>query len=252
MKKHCKELERYLASGAEALPDALQAHLTHCESCRRAWQLEQGYQRALQAARSEPTPVCDVPWTRIQAKLAERAVARPRPLLWRFAPAFGAGVIALVALSWMLSTNAPNPQIVLSAEPATGVAQTLSQPPVVETASAAPIFSDTARLETPAVPQTTEIARSQAPERRTEMPAQAEASIQATEDFGFAARAMGQPSANEDSTLNDHDPASYYQIAALPLSQFRLSEGAEVHYLPFNYGNSPSEGANEHAMVGSF
>lgn len=252
MKKHCKELEIYLASGAETLLDALQAHLTHCEPCRRTWQLEQGYRRALQAARSEPTPVCDVPWTRIQAKLAERTVARPRPLLWRFAPAFGIGAAALVALSWMLSTNAPNPQVALNTEPATGVAQTLNLPPAVETASAAPIFSDTARLETPATPQTTETAGLPTSKQRPETPAQAQASIQATEDFSFAARAMGQPSANEDRELNDHDSAFYYQIAALPLSQFRVGEGAEVHYLPFSYGNFPSEGADKHAMVGSF
>lgn len=246
MKKHCKALEMYLASGAKALPDALQAHLTRCEPCRRAWQLEQGYQRALQAARSEPTPVCDVPWTRIQAKLAERAVAHPRPFLWRLAPAFGIGAAALVALSWMLSTNAPNPQAALNNEPATAVAQPLNQPPAVETASAAPLFSDTARLQTP------ETARLQASEPRTETPDQAQASIQATEDWSFAARTMGQSPAIEDSIPNDHDSASYYQIASLPLSQFCVGESAEVHYLPFNYGNSPSEGADENAMVGSF
>lgn len=247
MKKLCKELEIYLMSGAEALPEAVRAHLAHCEPCRRAWQLEQGYRRMLQAARSEPTPVCDVPWTRIQAKLAERTVARPHLLFWRFVPAFGVGAVVLIALGWLLSTNAPQPQVALNVEPATGITTSLSLSPDSRIASAAPIFSDAARIEMPPVPPTVETGRQQA-----EMPAQAQASIQAMEDFNLAKRTAEQPPAIESGNPNDYDSASYYQIAALPLSQFRVSEGAEVHYLPFNYGNSSSEGANENAMVGSF
>lgn len=252
MKKHCKDLESYLMSGAEPLPDALRTHLAQCEPCRRAWQLEQGYRRALQAARGEPTPVCDIPWARVQAKLAERAVARPRPLVWRFAPAFGVVAVALVTLSWLLSTNAPQPQITLNTEPATSITETLNLPPSVKTASAAPILSDTARIETPAAPQTPNTDRAQARLQTPEKPVQEQASDSMAVELHARIRPMEQPAATDNIGGNDYNTAPDYQVAALPLSQFRVGEGAEVHYLPFNYGNSPSEGANEHATVGSF
>ncbi|GIV08605.1 MAG: hypothetical protein KatS3mg019_0696 [Fimbriimonadales bacterium] len=241
MKKHCKELERYLASGVETLPDTLRTHLAQCEPCQRAWQLEQGYQRALQAARSEPTPACDIPWSSLQAKLAERAVTRPRPMFGRFAPAFGVGAMALIALGWLLSTHAPQPLVALNAEPTTGVAESLSQTPSVKTVSAAPIFSDRTRNATPATPPMREPVRPPAP-----------ITIRATEKPSTTASTMGQSSGTKGIATSDHDATPHYQVAALPLSQFRVGDGAEVDYLPFNYGNSPSEGVNEHAMVGSF
>jgi hypothetical protein len=81
MKRLCRELERHLESGAEHLPDALRAHLAGCAKCQRAWRLHQAYQRALRAAQSEPTPACELPWSRVQAQLAARAVSR-RPFAW--------------------------------------------------------------------------------------------------------------------------------------------------------------------------
>jgi hypothetical protein len=97
MKRLCRELERHLESGAEHLPDALRAHLAGCAKCQRAWRLHQAYQRALRAAQSEPTPACELPWSRVQAQLAARAVSR-RPLAWG-RPALGWGMAVVVALA---------------------------------------------------------------------------------------------------------------------------------------------------------
>jgi hypothetical protein len=96
MKRLCRELERHLESGAEHLPDALRAHLAGCAKCQRAWRLHQAYQRALHTARGEPTPACELPWSRVQAQLAARAVSR-RPFAW-LRPALAWGIAVAVVL----------------------------------------------------------------------------------------------------------------------------------------------------------
>jgi hypothetical protein len=102
MKPLCRELERHLESGAERLPDALGAHLTGCAKCQRAWRLHQAYQSALHAARREPMPACELPWLRIQAQLAARAVSR-RPFAWlRPALAWGTAVAVVLAVGAVL------------------------------------------------------------------------------------------------------------------------------------------------------
>ncbi|MCS6918737.1 MAG: hypothetical protein NZM28_03110 [Fimbriimonadales bacterium] len=253
MKKHCKELEQHLKSGAESLPDALRAHMARCERCRRVWRSEQFYRRVLQAARSEPTPVCDVAWVRVQARLAERAVARPRPMLWRLAPAFGVATIALIALFWNLHTDAPQPsQVAQNAEPVVGSAGMPAPPPALEAAAAAPLFSDTARLETPNAPPKLDTELRLARPQPAETPVRAQASVQVMDAPNAGVGSLSLSFAESNDATNSSDTASYLQVAALPLSQFRVGEGAEVHYLPFNYGNSQPEGANENAMVGSF
>ncbi|MDM7461259.1 MAG: hypothetical protein P3X24_006390, partial [bacterium] len=64
------------------------------------------------------------------------------------------------------------------------------------------------------------------------------------------ARVRQQPP--ESIATNTIDSGISYQVATLPMCQFRIGDGAEVDYLPFNYGNSTSEGAHEDAVVGSF
>ncbi len=236
MRTRCREIERYLTTDAESLPEAVRAHLAHCEPCRRAWALEQRYRRAVQAARGEPTPVCRLPWSRVQAQLAARAVARTRPALEWFAPALGVAAVALLALGVVLLSRAPQPQKLAYAEPSMRVVDAPTAIAVAPTADAAPRFTDTTRLTPPHAPS---------PDAPT---AHAQASSEAT-DFVHA-RVRRQPPESIDANNIDTDVS--YQVATLPMSQFRVGDGAEVDYLPFNYGNSTSEGAHEDAVVGSF
>lgn len=235
MRTRCREMERYMTTDAESLPEAVRAHLAHCEPCRRAWALEQRYRRAVQAARGEPTPVCRLPWSRVQAQLAARAVARTRPASGWFAPALGVAAVALLALGVVLLSRAPQPQKLAYAEPSTRVVDAPTAIAVAPTADAAPRFTDTTRLTPPHAP-------------RTAPTAHAQASSEAS-DFARA-RVMQQPPESIDA--NNIDTGVSYQVATLPMNQFRVGDGVEIDYLPFNYGNSTSEGAHEDAVVGSF
>ncbi|MFN4033160.1 MAG: hypothetical protein ACK4ME_05965 [Fimbriimonadales bacterium] len=238
MRTRCREIERYLTTDAESLPEAVRAHLADCEPCRRAWALEERYRRAVQAARGEPIPVCRLPWSRVQAQLAARAVARTRPALGRFAPALSVAVVALFALGVALLSHAPQPREVAYAQPNTRVVDAPATSFAAPTTDAAPLFADTTRLTPPhALP-------SDAPT------APAQASSEATDSAHT--RVRRQPPEIESIVANDLDSGVSYQVAALPMSQFRIGDGAEVDYLPFNYGNSTPEGVDEDAMVGSF
>lgn len=155
MRYPCKVLQNYLEIGDEALPAELQTHLTECTNCQRMWRAEQAYRRALRAARDEPTPVCDLPWSQIQARLTAPALARPRLPVRRFVPAFGIGAAALVALATALLYRLPETELrTLSAQGptvqlATCPCTTVQMPRTV--AQATPRHADTIRLQTPAV-----------------------------------------------------------------------------------------------------
>jgi negative regulator of sigma E activity len=258
MKRLCRELERHLESGAEHLPDALGAHLGECVKCQRAWRLHQAYQRALQAARGEPTPACEMPWSRVQAQLAARSVSR-RPSAWlRPALAWGtavAVVLAVGAVLFPLSARQPSqgeslaqqPVRVQTAQKPESVSATTLEasapsaveptpPPARIVAQATPRRRDTARLQSPA-PETP---KTDAYAARLRNP---EALARRSADEVMVAPAFG--SASE----------SPFTVASLPLTPFGVGDSAAgVEYLPISYGSPSSyhEGSNNEAIVGSF
>ena len=271
MKRLCRELERHLESRAEHLPDALRAHLAGCAKCQRAWRLHQAYQRALQAAQSEPTPACELPWSRVQAQLAARAVSR-RPLAWA-RPALGWGMAVVVALAvgaallpWgsqppsrgetLAQAQRPEPRVpdapsqadttrdaagTVSIE-AQGVALALVDPraPDARTvAQATPRMGESARMQPPA-PEIPQKGAYAARLRDTETPARRP--IDRTEEV------MGAPAFGSAS-----EPP--FAVASLPLTPFGVGDSAAgVEYLPISYGSPSSyhEGSNNEAIVGSF
>jgi hypothetical protein len=268
MKRLCRELERHLESGAEHLPDALRAHLAGCAKCQRAWRLHQAYQRALQAAQSEPTPACELPWSRVQAQLAARAVSR-RPLAW-VRPALGWGMAVAVVLAigaallpWgsqqplqgetlaQAQRSEPRvPDVPSQADTtrdaagavrseAQGVALALADPRAPDArivAQATPRMRDSARVQPPApeTPQTDAYAaRLRDPEALARRPAD---------------EVMGAPAFGSAS-----EPP--FTVASLPLTPFGVNDSAAgVEYLPISYGSPSSyrEGSSNEAIIGSF
>ena len=268
MKRLCRDLERHLESGAEHLPDALGAHLGECVKCQRAWRLHQAYQRALQAARGEPTPACEMPWSRVQAQLAARAVSR-RPLAW-VRPALGWGMAVAVVLAigaallpWgsqppsrgetLAQAQRSEPRVpnapskadtardaagAVSSE-AQGVALALVDPRAPDArivAQATPRMRDSARVQPPApeTPQTdAHAARLRDPEALARRPAD---------------EVMGAPAFGSAS-----EPP--FTVASLPLTPFGVNDSATgVEYLPISYGSPSSyrEGSSNEAIIGSF
>jgi hypothetical protein len=264
-------LERHLESGAEHLPDALGAHLGECVKCQRAWRLHQAYQRALQAAQSEPTPACELPWSRVQAQLAARAVSR-RPLLWA-RPALGWGMAVVVALAvgaallpWgsqppsrgemLAQAQRSEPRVpdaplqadttrdaagTVSIE-AQGVALALVDPRAPDArivAQATPRMGESARMQPPA-PEIPQKGAYAARLRDTETPARRP--IDRTEEV------MGAPAFGSAS-----EPP--FTVASLPLTPFGVGDSAAgVEYLPISYGSPSSyrEGSSNEAIIGSF
>lgn len=152
MRRPCKELEIWLSSGAEALPEPLQAHLERCAACQRAWRTEQAYRRALDAVRHEPVPACDLPWAPIQAQLAGRAVVPSRPRRWRLAPVLAMGVFALVVLGigllWRTPTRMESP--LAQQTPATELVLLAAKPEPNHRGLALPLPAAAPRLQKPA------------------------------------------------------------------------------------------------------
>jgi hypothetical protein len=258
MKRLCRELERHLESGAEHLPDALGAHLGECVKCQRAWRLHQAYQRALQAARGEPTPACEMPWSRVQAQLAARSVSR-RPFAWLH-PALAWGtavavVLAVGAVLFPLSARQPSQGESLAQQPVR--VQTAQKPESVSAttleASAPSAVEPTpppARIVAQATPHMRESTRLQPPASET-LPTGAHAArlrnpeVLERRPIDEALRAPTLGSASE----------SPFTVASLPLTPFGVGDSAAgVEYLPISYGSPSSyhEGSNNEAIVGSF
>ncbi|MCX7924320.1 MAG: hypothetical protein N2554_00750 [Fimbriimonadales bacterium] len=266
MRRPCQEVKRFIESGAERLPEALQAHLQQCVRCQRTWRLEQAYQRALHTARSESMPACDLPWSRVQAQLAAHAVARRAPAWQRYAYAGSLAVALLVAsLAWLsrapLTPNATNsePNAAVSMPPPSRVEEPRTLPSRKEVAGRlpAPKHSPTsqpkprvvarARISPTATPTETALSRptttaqpapEMTPHARFTSPVQHEP----------LAPGNGQPA---PSAVGDRlafrsglEPESF-TIASLPLSQFELYNSSQVEYLPVRYGAPSSQSYNE-------
>jgi len=268
MKRLCRELERHLESGVEHLPDALRVHLGACAKCQRAWRLHQAYQRALQAAQSEPPPACELPWSRVQAQLAARAVSR-RPLVW-LRPALGWSVAVAVALAvgaallpWgnqqplqgktLAQAQRSEPRVpdtppkadttrdaagTVSIE-AQGVAPAnieLCAPAPRVVAQATPRMRDSARLQSP-VPETPRTDALEIEHREVERATRSR-----------VGEAVGAPALG----LVPEPP---FTVASLPLTPFGVNDSATgVEYLPISYGSPSSyrEGSSDEAVIGSF
>ena len=268
MKRLCRELERHLESGVEHLPDALEAHRGECAKCQRAWRLHQAYQRALHTARGEPTPACELPWSRVQAQLAARAVSR-RPLAWA-RPALGWGMAVAVALAvgaallpWgsqppsrgeMLAQaqrSEPRvPDAPSQADTTRGAAGTVS----IEAQGVAPVKIDPrapdARIVAQATPRMRDSARVQPPAPETPKTDAYAARLRNPEALArrSADEVMGAPAFGSAS-----EPP--FTVASLPLTPFGVGDSAAgVEYLPISYGSPSSyrEGSSNEAIIGSF
>lgn len=253
MRPLCRALERYLESRVEPLPETLRAHLAECARCQRAWQRHQAYQRTLQRARQTPIPVCELPWGRIQAQLAARAV-RHRPLWAR--PSFGWGMAigvvtllvgaALFGVGGQVSSGEKlTHQPALELEGATpsvaiGAPAASTPPPARTVASARPRLTESARLQPPAK----ESQQVSAP------PAQPRPSSREFIDLMGSAPEMGAHKATSPETTDQS-----FAIASIPLTSFGVDEAAaSVEYLPIRYGASSAyqEGSDYEAVIGSF
>ena len=268
MKRLCRELERHLESGAKHLPDALRAHLAGCAKCQRAWRLHQAYQRALRAAQSEPTPACELPWSRVQAQLAARAVSR-RPLAWG-RPAQGWGMAVVVALAvgaallpWgsqppsrgetLAQAQRPEPRVPdapSQADTTRDAAGTVS----IEAQGVAPVKIDPrapdARIVAQATPRMRDSARVQPPAPETPKTDAYAARLRNPEALARRPtdEVMGAPAFGSAS-----EPP--FAVASLPLTPFGVNDSATgVEYLPISYGSPSSyrEGSSNEAIIGSF
>lgn len=254
MRPLCRELERYIESKVESLPETLRAHLAECVRCQRAWQWHQAYQRALQRAQQMPMPTCNLPWGRIQEQLAARAVRRRPP--WT-RPAFGwgmaVGVVLLIGAAWysiggqvasssgeMVAHQPTLEQGDVSVSVMSGEVATPTPPPARTVASARPRLTESARLQPPAK----ESQQVSAP------PAQPRPSSREFIDLMGSAPEMGAHKATSPETTDQS-----FAIASLPLTSFGVDEAAaSVEYLPIRYGASSAyqEGSDYEAVIGSF
>jgi hypothetical protein len=267
MKQLCRELERHLESGAERLPGALQAHLTGCAKCQRVWRLHQAYQRALHAARREPTPACELPWSRIQAQLAARTVSR-RPFGWlRPALAWGTAVAVVLAVGAALFPFGTQPlsqgeslaqvhQAELrvdtrtSADTAHDAALTGSRAEPSVMAKSIELCVPATRIIAQATPRMREITRPappapETPQRGTQATQRRDTEILARRRLDEAVGMPALGSVTEQS----------FAVASLPLTPFRVGDqSASVEYLPISYGSPSShhEVSNNEAVIGSF
>jgi len=271
MKRLCRELERHLESGVEHLPDALRAHLTGCAKCQRAWQLHRAYQRALQAARGEPTPACELPWSRVQTQLAARAVSR-QPLAW-LRPALGWGMAVAVALAvgaalvpWgsqppsrgetLAQAHRSKPRVPNApsqADTTRDAAGTVSiEAQGVALALVDPRAPD-ARVVAQATPRIGEAARVQPPALDTPQKGAYAARLRDTEPLARrpidrTEEVMGAPAFGAAS-----EPP--FTVASLPLTPFSVNDSVTgVEYLPISYGSPSSyrEGSSNETIIGSF
>ena len=268
MKPLCRELERLVESGVERLPDALQAHLTGCAKCQRVWRLHRAYQRALHAARRELTPACELPWTRVQAQLAARAVSR-RPLAW-LRPALGWGMAVAVALAvgaallpWgnqqpsqgetLAQAHRSKPRA-LDTPPKADTTRDAAGAVSIEVQGVAPARVDlrapAARIVAQATPHLRDSVSLHLPTPET-LQSDADA-IRHRRDVIIESRrsdeAAGAPALGSA-------PAPPFTVASLPLTPFGVSDqAASVEYLPISYGSPSSyyEGSNNEAIIGSF
>lgn len=269
MKRLCRELERHLESGAAHLPDALRVHLAGCAKCQRAWRLHQAYRRALQAAQSEPTPACELPWSRVQAQLAARAVSR-RPLAW-VRPALGWGVAVAAALAvgaallpWgsqppsrgetLAQAQRSEPRVP-DAPPKADTTRDAAGTVSTEAQSVAPASVDPhapdARIVAQATPRRRDTARLQSPAPeipKTDADAIRYQQGMDTIELRLLDEAVG-------ATISDSAFEPPFAVASLPLTPFGVNDSATgVEYLPISYGSPSSyrEGSNNEAIIGSF
>lgn len=260
MRRYCDQFEAYLAGELETLPEAVRAHAARCARCQRALQLEQAYRRVVGAVRETPVPATTLAWERIQAQLNARAAVRTRPIVWRYAPAFGLTAMAFVGLSLLLLTRPlePTPDSATPAPKATSPAlkhalplgtrlldystQLTGRPsaPV----STRPRIAGSASLGTPQTRRITHPPHAARTRIVKPLPKRGN---------NGSARLIARQSSTDKPALFI---AGVPKVESPPLSQFEVASATEVDYLPLQYEmpaeQSSESGDSEHAMVGSF
>lgn len=259
MKRYCNQFEAYLAGEIETLPEAVRAHVERCARCRRAWQLEQAYRRVVEAVRETPVPASTLAWERVQARLNARAAVRSRPMVRRYAPAFGLTAMAFVGLSLLWLTRPMEPMLD-SAAPALKAAS-LDVKHMLSSDTPRDYSARLMRLPLPPVPaepRAVGLAFQETPQARKITRAPRVARARPVKPLP---KRGGNGSARLIARLNAPDAPALPSITILeaespPLSEFVAASAEEVNYLPLQYEvptaqSSESEGS-EHAMVGSF
>ncbi|GIV06619.1 MAG: hypothetical protein KatS3mg016_2194 [Fimbriimonadales bacterium] len=249
MRRLCRELERSIASGASELPSALQAHIAQCARCQHLWRLEQAYRRGLHAARSEPVPACEVPWTPIQARLAEQKATKRMPIGRPYAYAGGFAVALLAAyLTWLVRAPQQNaPALLATPSPAIRQDQSLkaSEPPKANFAperAVRPMAPNQVASAAPA-PRPNRIAPAATFQKTGSRPKATEPLAQAA--LTAKARLPRQAEAPSEGSASIALNAEPFAVASLPLSQYELHNSLQVEYLPIHYGTPSSDTDNE-------
>lgn len=254
MRRPCKALQHCLKSELEHLPDALQVHLAECVRCRRAWQLEQAYRRAVAAARHEPVPICDLPWARVQAKLAEHAVMRSAPRWGQYAIAGSLALVALAAsLVWLARGSQtpvashllqPTPRVdtprptetvpALIKSSASELSWREPRPIQVAAARTNPRVAPQPRLRVPLSAPNPIRNAPQEPLRTQQMAVEVQMATPHSESLSIKPHdALAGQSAEPETGFAGADTAELFTIAILPLSQFELYNNIpQVEYLP--------------------
>ncbi len=286
MRRPCQAVKRFIERGEERMPDALQAHVARCAQCQRALRLESAYQRVLRAVREAPTPACELPWARVQARLAARVVARRTPVWQRYALAGGLAAALLVAsLAWLTRTPVPTlpsdasteaslaasvpspapPRALPEIAAPEGGAPPSPAPKHVASTQPAPRLNRPAQARKPALPATpaaqspsfaqpTTPAQSDVkPGFRTSRLNPEQGERMALGGYGISPNPSEMVEAFAFEALSGAEP---FTIACLPLSQYELhNTNPQVEYLPIRYGTPSSlssEGNTDDAIICSF
>ncbi len=246
-RRECFRVQEQMERWETTPPNWAQAHMADCPRCAEAWHWEQRYRQALRHARQAPVSACSLPWERVQAQLAARAV-RQRTLRWRFAFAttFATG-FAVIALIGLLLVNTsergaspmriaqlpPSPAPTASPPPAdTALVKTersFSSPSVVLGQRGAPTAADLSRPPAPPMPR----------ERAERTPQSKPVSLFAWQADGVAEGKLsgqgGEPAAAEVARQQE-EPV----VALLPLPSMSPESGESADYLPVQYGGDES------------
>jgi hypothetical protein len=248
-RRECFRVQEQMERWEPSPPDWAQAHIKGCPRCAEAWQWEQRYRRARRHARHAPVPACSLPWERVQAQLAARAV-RQRTLRWRFAFATtfatGFAIIALIGLLLVnTSERGASPMRIAQRPPSTApitfspprdtaivqMERSVSSPPVVPRQRETGKSTATNWSRPPAPPM---------PRQRTERTPQSQpVSLFAWQANGRAEAKLSWQGEEPDTAklgLQQEEPV----VALLPLPSMSPESGESADYLPVQYGGDAS------------
>lgn len=264
MRRPCRELKRFIASGASELPSALQAHIAQCARCQHLWRLEQAYQRGLHAVRSDPIPACEVPWAAIQARRAAQGAVKHAPIGRPYAYAGGFAVVLVAAwLAWLIRTpQTEAPAFAIAHAPAIhqDPSPRATEPPTAYFAPERGVRPAPSKATTATAPQPYPVRQIQRGTRdaTTRKPASRAGAEMQLAQATLATRMRTpmppeSPPRGSESSMRNSEP---FAVATLPLSQYELYSSSQVEYLPIRYGmpssDTDSEEIQHDAIICSF